>query len=151
MDINNENIEEVVEVVEVEDLESGSHTPPVTTPTCVAQVKSAPTSVTVTPSTACCDKIITEVASDIAIDMREIKCSIIKGKVKCNGSGVAGVIVVVSSTGSGPIKRYVGITNSTGEYGVCVPNSGTYSIEAYCPTCVSGVCPSAGACDCGCK
>lgn len=119
---------------------------------CIAQVGPSPINMIVKPMGDCCTNIIQRV-NPISIYMKEIKVSILKGRVNCGNSttGVEGVIVVARSANG---KYYVGVTNNNGEYSICVPSvsvNTSYSIEAYCcGTCLGNVCTNAP-CECGCK
>lgn len=147
METNNEIIEDIDEVV------NPNYWPPTPQPKCVAQVGATAKTVDVKRPGNCCVDIIAS-APQISIVMKEIKASIIKGKVVCGSgsAGVEGAIVVATNAGN----RYVGVTNSNGEYSICVkaPTGSTpltYSVEAYCcSSCVGEVCSSAD-CNCGCK
>lgn len=122
---------------------------------CLAQVGPSSKSINVVPMGDCCTNLIQNV-EPISIYMKNVNVAILRGKVICgsgDGQGVEGVIVVATS--SGTTKNYVGITNSQGEYSICVPavtRDRCYTVEAYCcGSCTgSGICEDAD-CDCGCK
>lgn len=126
---------------------------------CIAQVGATPIEICVKPKEKCCKDIVTNIEESIKIYMKDVKVTILKGKVKCGSGygnkGVEGAIVVATS-GHGKYKNtYVGITNSYGYYTICVPaEEKTYSIEAYCcNSCVGeygGICEDAS-CHCKCK
>lgn len=154
MDIN--GIEDIQEVGDIGC--DGGGRPPQVKPKCVAQVSPEAKEVDVKPSD-CCNNIIARVSQNLDVETREIRASIIKGKVTCNGgsTGVKGAIVVATEKGK-TAPSYVGITNSKGEYSICVPtprsiSNTTYSVEAYCASgCVGdNLCPKTDSCDCGCK
>lgn len=119
---------------------------------CIAQVGPSSTCMTVKPMGDCCKNIVQNV-DPVSIYMKEVKASILKGRVNCGNSttGVEGVIVVATGPNG---KHYVGITNNKGEYSICVPSVSSntiYSIEAYCcGTCSGATCTDAP-CECGCK
>lgn len=119
---------------------------------CIAQVGPSAVDVTLTPMGNCCANIVQEV-EPLSIFMKEIKASILKGRVNCGNSetGVEGVIVVATGPNG---NNYVGITDFNGEYSICVPAVDaniTYSLEAYCcGGCTGAICTDTD-CDCGCK
>lgn len=157
METNNEVIEEIE--VEETDGGGGGHWPPVQKSKCVAQVSPDAKEVTV-KATDCCNNIIARATQNLDVVTKEVKASIIKGKVICNSnmsSGVEGAIVVATAKGSST-PCYVGITNYKGEYSICVPAPAStsdviYSVEAYFVSgCVgNNLCPPAASCDSKCK
>lgn len=124
---------------------------------CIGQVLQTPVNVTVAPSengTCCCNNIITPV-DDLYILMKEINATILRGTVLCasdEDSSVAGSIVVVTDNDG---NNYVGITNSDGEYSVCVPlpeeESVEYEVQAYCCCSCNGDFCEEAPCTCSCN
>lgn len=121
---------------------------------CIAQVLQDPVFVGVTPPTntgCCCNDIIKDV-DPISILMKKIKVNILRGTVLCfDGSPVAGAIVVATDG----TNFFVGITNSDGEYSICVPipEEGTvrYEVQAYCCCSCNGDFCEPAPCTCSCN
>lgn len=125
---------------------------------CIAQVLQTPGSVTVTPPTntgCCCNDIIKDV-DDIYVLMKKINATILQGKVLCASDELkppVGGTIVVATDGAG--NHFVGITNSDGEYSICVPlpeeDDVKYEVQAYCCcSCNSDFCEETP-CTCSCN
>lgn len=119
---------------------------------CIVQQLQDPVSVSVSSSTGnCCNNIITPV-NNISVVMKNVNAFILRGKVTC-GSGtpananVANALVVASIASGTGTSYYVGLTNSAGEYSICVPSSGMYSVQAY-KCCCSTFTTTDANCDC---
>ncbi|MEG2869683.1 MAG: hypothetical protein RR894_18270 [Terrisporobacter sp.] len=124
---------------------------------CIAQVLQSPASVTVTSpsSSCCCNNIITPV-DDVYVLMKQINVTILRGTIFCasdSNNEVGGTIVVATDSVTG--NSFVGITNSDGEYSICVPipeeGHVDYEVQAYCCCSCNGDFCEETPCTCSCN
>ncbi|WP_300386205.1 hypothetical protein [Clostridium sp.] len=115
---------------------------------CIVQQLQPPQPVTVSAIGDCCANIITPV-NPINIVLQNVTAHILTGRVLCGTppTGIANVIVVASITAGTTTSYYVGLTNITGDYSICVPSTGTYSVQAY-KCCCNAPTTSPANCDC---
>lgn len=109
---------------------------------CVVQQLQNPQPATVPEIGTCCSNLVTPVAP-INIVLKNVNAHILTGIVLCGGSGVSDVIVVASLVTGSRTSYYVGLTNSSGIYSICVPVAGDYTVQAYkccCNTSTSDTC-----------
>lgn len=87
--------------------------------------------------------------------MKQINVTILRGTVLCasdNDAPVGGTIVVATDDDG---NHFVGITNSDGEYSICVPlpeeEDVTYEVQAYCCCSCNGDFCKETPCTCSCN